>query len=439
MQSPVNPSLLARSVENLSTVLGVWHPTCRNRAIHAELRDALLPALLLLLVQALDYRILQPHAALNISVVQNLAGGTALAIVAASVVLVLLRQSHQSAQVAVGLLWALILGTLVSTVALGVSQASSLGDWMIRRFGVVFVFALIFLVYRLGWRGLTVFAGTVLPTIFVALPWIETVTSPAPGEDIVFFDPDVEMIHAAQPALLERQTAQLRPGVSGQTDLFAVLGAGYPFEGVFRREVEAVAAILADQYAAQNRVISLVNDDKDQTSYPLMNRVNLRAALDAVSRRMNADDVALLFLASHGTPDSLSIGFDPLITRDLTPTDIDQALRDAGIRNAVVILPACYSGSFADELQDENRLILTGADAQSLSFGCNDQNEWTEWGRAFFSDALSQTRDFRRAAALARDSVTLREQNDGMPPSSPQIVEGAAIGRILDALLQDLN
>lgn len=439
MQSSSQPSLLARSVENLSTVLGVWHPAYRHRMFHAGVGDALFPALLLLLVQVLDYRVLQPHAALNIQVVQSLAGGSALALVAASLVLVLLRQSPQVWPLGVGLLWALVLGTLASTAALGLSEATSLGDWMLRRFGVVFVFALVFLVCRLGWRGLVAFAGATLPTAFVALPWVVTISAPAPEEDVVFFDPDVESIYATQSALLEEQTVRLRPGVADKTEVFAVLGAGYPYEGVFRREVEAIGAILEDQFKAQDRVISLVNDDADQTTFPLMNRVNLRAALGAVSRKMNGDDVVLLYLTSHGSPGTLSINFDPLITRDLAPSDIDKALRDAGIRNAIVILPACYSGSFVQVLDGENRLILTGTDSESVSFGCNDQNEWTQWGRAFFNDALSQTRDFRQAALLAREAVKQREKDEGLPQSSPQIIEGSAIGRILDALVLDLN
>ncbi|CAN0587040.1 unnamed protein product, partial [Ectocarpus sp. 12 AP-2014] len=79
------------------------------------------------------------------------------------------------------------------------------------------------------------------------------------------------MIYAAQEALMNAQTSTLRQGIKDTPELFAVLGAGYPFEGVFRREVEAVSALLNGRFSAQDRVISLVNDESDFTTYPLMN------------------------------------------------------------------------------------------------------------------------------------------------------------------------
>lgn len=433
------PSLLARTVENLSSVLGVWHPEKRKRLIHTHLGDVLVPMFVLLLMQILGYRVLQPHAALNIQVVQSLAGATALALVALVCALGLLRQSKQVWQIAVGVLWALALGNLLSIAALAASDATSLADWMLRRFALVYVPPLVFLVFRLGWVGIGAFACLVLPTVFVALPWLATVRTSSPVDDTAYFDPDVEMIYAAQDELLRDQINGLRAGLPNKPELFAVLGAGYPFEGVFRREVEAVGALVADKYNAQGRVISLVNDDADLDSYPLMNRVNLTASLAAMAEVMNPEDIALVFLTSHGAQGQLSTRFHEVITRDLTTDDLNAALEQAGIGNVVLVLPACYSGSFVDSLRADDRLILTGADAESVSFGCNDQNEWTDWGRAFFVDALATTPDFREAARLAQISVAKREKAEGLPHSSPQIIEGKAIGRILDTWLTELN
>ncbi|MEP3680610.1 MAG: C13 family peptidase [Paracoccaceae bacterium] len=436
---PPNPPLLARSVENLSTVLGIWHASCSRRLIHHGMNDALVPALLLLVAQVLSYRVLQPFAAINIQVLQNFAGATALALVALMLVLVVMRKSAQAWQLCVGVLWALVIGNLLSMLALAASDATSLADWMFRKFGVTYVFALIFLIFRLGWHGLAAFAGFIVPTALVAAPWFASLGTPPANDDVVLFDPDTEMIYAAQNELLEQQTTRLRPGIPGTPELFAVLGAGYPYEGVFRREVEAVEASLSDRFAAENRVISLVNDDADLTSYPLMNRVNLRAALEAISTAMNPEDVALLFLTSHGAPGIFSTTFYDVVSRDLTAVDLDDALQEAGIDNVIVVLSACYSGSFVETLSAPNRLILTAADADNVSFGCNDQNEWTDWGRAFFVDALAQTRDFREAARIAQIAVARQEKAESLPPSSPLIFEGERIGRILDAWLENLD
>ena len=436
-QTPA-PSLLARSVENFISVLGVWHSSLRHRAIYAGLGDLLVPVVVLLLVQTIGYRVLQPFAGFNIQVLQSFAGGTALALFSFIVCLALLRKSDKAWELVVGLLWALVIGTFLSIAALKLGAVTSPADWMVRKFGVVFLVPLLFLLARLGsWSGGSAFVALIIPTLLIALPWYSSLGRNTPDEEAYFFDPDIEKIYAAQPELLNAQISNLRPGMPGKVELFAVLGAGYPFEGVFRREVEAVSELLAEQFGAVDRVLSLVNSERDQDTYPLMNRVNLTAALKATAAAMNPEDVALLFLTSHGGPGVLSTSFYEVVTRDVTPNDVSSALDDAGISNAVIIISACYSGSFIDALAAPDRLILTAADADNVSFGCNDKNEWTDWGRAFFVDALAQTRDLRQAAVIARDAVAKREVVEKLPPSSPQISEGADIGRVLDALLAE--
>ena len=204
---------------------------------------------------------------------------------------------------------------------------------------------------------------------------------------------------------------------------------------MFLREVEAISILLAERFGAANRVIKLVNSDKAHVAYPLLNRGNLRASLKAVSGAMDHDDLLFLYLTSHGATSIFSTQFQGVIGRDFGPSDIAMALEVAEVQNAIIVISACFSGSFIDALAGTRRLILTAADADSSSFGCNDQNEWTEWGRAFFAVALERTRDPRAAAEMAREMVALREVEQDMPPSSPQISEGDEIGAVLDLWL----
>ena len=254
--------------------------------------------------------------------------------------------------------------------------------------------------------------------------------------DAVYVPPDTEMIYLAQESLLASQVSALRDANPEMVELFALLGAGHPYQTVFRREVEAVAGLLENAYGAQGRIIKLVNSAAAHTAYPLLNRTNLQAAVDALSQTMDEDDVLLLFLTSHGSPGRLNILFDGLIGRDLTPSDIDEALSTGGVKNVIIILSACYSGSFVDELARPERLVLTAARHDRTSFGCAHENEWTNWGRAFFAQALSDERDPRRAAEIAQEIVAKLEAKGGLTPSEPQISIGAAIGPALDALIQ---
>ena len=45
----------------------------------------------------------------------------------------------------------------------------------------------------------------------------------------------------------------------------------------------------------------------------------------------------------------------------LTPARLTKALDQAGIKNRVLILSACYSGSFVPPLSNENTMILTAS------------------------------------------------------------------------------
>ncbi len=101
----------------------------------------------------------------------------------------------------------------------------------------------------------------------------------------------------------------------------------------------------------------------------------------------------------------------------------------------MIVISACYSGSFANELVADHHLIITAAAPDRNSFGCRDQNEWTDWGRAFFAEALTTTRDFRDAARIAQETVASRESAEGLTSSQPMMVEGKAIGPVLDRLL----
>ena len=208
---------------------------------------------------------------------------------------------------------------------------------------------------------------------------------------------------------------------------------------VFAREVMSVGALLEEQMGARDRVVRLVNDDAAPTAFPLMNRVNLRRALKRAGDAMDADDILFLFLTSHGEPNILSMQFQSVISRDIGPGDVAGALDDAGIGNAIIVISACYSGSFVEELAAPDRLILTAARADRTSFGCSDAAEWTEWGRAFFVDAWPETPDPRLAAVRAQEIVAAREVERKIEASHPQIVEGDAIGAVIDRWLARLE
>lgn len=269
-------------------------------------------------------------------------------------------------------------------------------------------------------------------------------------EQFLFFDPmlvepwdeatyqplDIEALYTAQDRLLSDQIAALPAQRPGLPEVFALTLGGTASQSVFLSEVDGIAEVLDAQYGSGPRTLRLANSEDDPTRYPLANRANLSRALDALGARMGPEDVAFLALTSHGAPDRFSLSFDEAGTTDLTAAELAGMLDHSGIGSAVIVLQACFAGSFIDDLAAPGRLIVTAASARRTSFGCADGRAWTEFGQSFFDLALRAEPDPRKAFEVARRNVRGKELlRFTLFGSDPQIFEGAAIGPALDLLL----
>jgi hypothetical protein len=62
----------------------------------------------------------------------------------------------------------------------------------------------------------------------------------------------------------------------------------------------------------------------------------------------------------------------------------------------VIVISACYSGSFIPALQSPETLIITASAADKTSFGCNEA-DYTYFGRAFFDLAMREQSSMKKA------------------------------------------
>ncbi len=286
-------------------------------------------------------------------------------------------------------------------------------------------------------------AGLVMAVVFlgtkeVALRWFsvdELYVFPDAAWAEDYTPVDVEALYAAQDRLMGEQVTALAPQVPGQTDVFALALGGTEDQSVFLTEVENVSAILDAQYGAGARTLKLANSHDHPMRYPMANRANLARALKEIGQRQGAEDLAFLFLTSHGKEDLFSLDFAEAGTTDLTAPEFRQMLDDSGIGPAVIVVSACHSGSFIDDIAAPDRLVITAARGDRTSFGCRDGAEWTEFGESFFDKALRAEPDPRNAFHVAVEDVTRKELADELTPSLPQISEGSEIGAVLDRVL----
>ncbi len=237
-----------------------------------------------------------------------------------------------------------------------------------------------------------------------------------------------ELFHA-QGGLLDANLAALRPQRAGIADLYFVGFAPYGTQDVFGKELHTVSRLIEERFDAAGRSLLLANDPATLGDLPIASAINLRAALARVGRIMDAeDDVLFLYVTTHGSEDGeLSVELEPLELSQIRPAALARMLHDSGIKWKVLVISACYSGGFIEPLKDENTLIITATDARNQSFGCDNGEDFTWFGKAYFDEALRRTRSFAEAFELARAAVAQREREQKLTASNPQMYVGAAI------------
>jgi len=239
-----------------------------------------------------------------------------------------------------------------------------------------------------------------------------------------------------QPRLLEQALDRIEPERKGVVDLYFVGAAGYSRQDVFLKEVRYVEKLFAERFDTGGRSILLVNNRRTALEYPIASGTALGRALKRVGERMNpAEDILFLFLTSHGSQDhKFSMEFWPLALIDITPKDLKDTLDEAGIKQRVIVVSACYAGGFVDPLKDDDTMIITAAAPDRNSFGCSNEADLTYFGKAYFDEALTQTLSFSQAFELALPAIAAREQAEGHTPSDPRMHVGenirAALGKL---------
>jgi len=231
----------------------------------------------------------------------------------------------------------------------------------------------------------------------------------------------------AQKALLQAETGALTPSTKGATAIYALGIAGWADE-VFLKELDGGLVALGNALPIRGRVVRLINNRETLQSAPLADRRNFTAAVHAVAALMNKnDDILLLFMTSHGEPTGFGLRLPSGALSELTPQEVAATLNNEGIKNRVVIVSACYAGTFVPPLANDDSIVLTASDAQSTSFGCAPERDWTYFGDAFFRQSVRPGRDLQQAFNNARTLIQGWEMMDRAQPSNPQGHFGPAL------------
>jgi hypothetical protein len=229
-----------------------------------------------------------------------------------------------------------------------------------------------------------------------------------------------------QPARLVASVEHLAPRDPATANVFFLGFAGDGEQSIFKREALFAETVFAEHFSSDDRAVELINDNDDRDSYPIASVSGLQQSLKLIASRMDPEqDVLVLMLTSHGSKDGLAVVNGSLPLSQLDPVELRHALDEAGIKWRVVIVSACYSGVFLDALKGDGTLVITAADADHSSFGCDDDRDLTYFGEAFLKDSIPTTRTLEEAFRKASALIEQRETSEHKTRSNPQMSVGA--------------
>ena len=275
-----------------------------------------------------------------------------------------------------------------------------------------------------------------LATLFTLVVWQMSVKSQPIWKVEEVAPTFAEDAFYAQSRLLNKNLQAIEYGEFAQSHWYFLGVAGASYQDVFMSEVKRIREQFDTRFGTFGRSLILVNNPATRTEIPIASRTSMELALKRIGQQMNREsDVLFLYMTSHGLQNEFEMENAPLDLAQVDPKWLREALDRSGIRWRVIVISACYSGSFVSALQNDNTLIITASAADRASFGCSNEADYTYFGRAFFDQAMREQHSMKDAFAQAKDTVAQWESAQGFEPSEPQW----SIGKNMDLMLPQLE
>ena len=222
-------------------------------------------------------------------------------------------------------------------------------------------------------------------------------------------DPAARVHYALTQAL-----AAVQPSDPDKIELYSVVVAAYGTQEVFRRESKFIENLFSTQYGNRTTSVYLTNSQRSMNENPLATLTSIKQAILDVANKMDKNkDILFLYITSHGSKDKkISLTHSGLGLGDIDAKWLGEILKSTGIKHKVIVLSACYSGGFIEDLKDDKSIVITSAAADRTSFGCGDDSHFTYFAKAYFKEALASKVDFVAAFYKAKTLVNEWEKSE---------------------------
>ena len=238
-----------------------------------------------------------------------------------------------------------------------------------------------------------------------------------------------ELVLYNQNDLLKRTWQGLKEQSTDSIDMYFLSVAGDGSQGVFRRETLAAKNYFDSKLSTDGRSMSLINSALTAKTHAMGTQTSIHKSLSAIANVMdNENDILFLYLSSHGSKDhELYLNSPKLSLDDLSANALSKMLEELPIKWKVIVVSACYSGGFIPELANDSTMIITSSSADNVSFGCEDNNEFTYFGEAFIKHSLPHALSFVDAFDHAKSLIRTKELEQDYEHSEPQIYKPKGI------------
>jgi Peptidase C13 family len=236
-----------------------------------------------------------------------------------------------------------------------------------------------------------------------------------------------ESLWQAQPKLIENQLAHISKQSSGTSRIFTMAIGAQGSQSLFSREAKIASAKLSTRFATSGNTL-LINGRDELSTIPVATPRNFRALANGLGNIIDpSQDTVILYLTSHGGRRAWLATDLPDFTDlpSITAYSVKAALDEAKIKRRVIIVSACYAGSWIPILANPDTIILTAASADTTSFGCDDRRQLTYFGEAFLESLSPRNASLSEVFSTAKAKIARREKAENIQQSLPQYFVGA--------------
>ena len=258
---------------------------------------------------------------------------------------------------------------LVQSLIQFISDLGWLPEWTFDTIGIVFVLAFVWQSLSLLWifgnqlrwswieRVLIMLGAFAVLSVWQKNVQSEPIFQSDPVEPVV-----TEAAFYAQPALLADMLNNVQPQRPTIHDWYFMGVAGHGEQDVFRSEIELTKDYFDHQFGTAGRSVELINNANTLSALPIASKTSIERTLQSIAKKMDVnEDVLFLTLTSHGGDKVIEMSNPPLALDNVDAKWLRQSLDKSGIKWRVIVVSACYSGSFINELKSPDTLVITAS------------------------------------------------------------------------------